>query len=269
MNRLFVILLVLFCAGCAKVPYVAKTDLQNDHIKGRVKKLKHYGVWQDRQGNMSIDKGTDSIVIEYNRDGNIVVEEKYIPGVPGYQTRGVYSYDDKGVLRSSKLYAMGGSLIDDTRYMYENGKLVKEDRMTEDSNHYDVSYKYDNYGYPVLSVENYDTVFVKKYIYNNKGHLAKVVVKGDIPRVQKFKYDRAGNLVKEIGFNGETTLYNTYGYPVQSIVRVKAEERGKKKSFYVKFDITYEYDSQMNWTRSVMSNKGDVMSITLRELEYY
>ena len=53
------------------------------------------------------------------------------------------------------------------------------------------------------------------------------------------------------------------------MVRINAVERGKQKRLYIVFDVRYEYDRHMNWTRRILEHKGAVTGITVREMEYY
>lgn len=117
-----------------------------------------------------------------------------------------FTYDEQGNMLSHKLYYLGGTLVEETYYTYnDQGQLIlaKGSDYAETYDHFEIHYSYDSDGNRI-GVKNYSD--------------------GELSRERT--YDTQGNLVEETTYNGDTYyLHTVYTYSDDGHILTSRTER--------------------------------------------
>lgn len=274
MKRSLTILAAALAVGCARPPYVTKSDTADAYVKGRVAHI----------GETLFDNpaDTDSLppvlgqfdthtVVEYNRAGNVTRVDSFKGPDSMLITKEEYLYNPSGErLERALTYnpARNGAPITVIYEYDKQGRLTSE---AESNGFYRYDHRYDRHGYPkaqtTVSPESGKRVVTARYIYDREGRLKRQ--RGE--RRQRYVY-RPGGVVSEIR-EGRSAInfHNDRGYLEAMAVRI--DRKDLKGRTFERFSVTltadYEYDAHGNWIRRVMRYLGEVQSVALREIEYY
>jgi YD repeat-containing protein len=255
-----------------------KSDLETDHIHGKVKSIHVYDFTRPGQQHMDLDPLTISLndtgkhsTLNYNLNGNLIEninsDGKKIES---------YTYDNSGNRVQSKVFNTKDYTNQESFYLYDVKGNMIENKM--------------------LTIKRDTPVTKKIYKYDDKNNLKEMDLYSKNKYMNKwlFKYDEKGNELEESKFDSSNAFvekwifeYNAFGnknemalYTDSLIERFvySYNEHGDvtEEILYGRFNMVYhdnlykyQYDDKGNWVRKIYSVGSTQKTNTVRVFEYY
>ena len=261
----------------------AKAVRGEDDLFGPVRSVIYKGgAWNS--GNWAHGTTITQKIETYNPEGHKVEsEEFYYRGeqiVPGSNKRSVYFYDEKSNTEEVLSYTEAGFRISKEVLTFDSEGRIKE---VASYNHEGSPtrrvYEYDDIGNKteiIFYKKTDDFVSMRMKHYLNKGR-TDLVADDDSYEIESRAvntYDKQGHLIGALIFKADGSLnykwrliYNTEGQ------RVRVSVYDSNGTIRLTESYSYEYDSEGNWTKQVISGwefgKGSHDRLKVRTIEYY
>ena len=255
-----------------------KSDLENDHIHGKVKAIHVYDYTRPGQQHMDLDPLTIPLndtgkhsTITYDLNGNLI---ENING-DGKKIES-NTYDNSGNRIYSKIFNTKDYTNQESYYVYDaKGNMIEN---------------------KTLTIKR-DTPTIKKiYTYDNKNNLKEMDLYSKNKFMNKwlFKFDEKGNELEESKFDSANVFvekwvfeYNAFGYKNEMAMYTDSLVQRYVYSYNDKGDVTeeilygrfnrvyhdnlykYQYDDKGNWVRKIYSVGSTQKTNTVRVFEYY
>ncbi len=196
------------------------------------------------------ERYTNWTIYEYNKKGDVIEKREFRgeePTEDNIQTVTTYEYDEKGYKLLETKSTLYSTSIADKRnvftYDFENREVKEQNFINGNTSYVYYIYKFDEKGL-LKSFKKYSTATDSKsatyrYEYNEKGQLIK----------ENFSDDFTGELL---------FTYNEQGY---------VTERDYVSSHLTSYE--YKFDDRGNWIEKKMYELDKLISIYVREIEYY
>lgn len=288
MNRKALLIISLFVFITFSQTTIAQNkdeyDILRDELRGKVKSVneKHYEEKRIFFGLIPIKEEIWDKYNGYNKDGNIIYEEK--PSYHGgdYRDREFYKYNERGdcVESIDSNYENGNKYTYPCRYEYiydVKGNISEKKWYSHNKLIYNYYYKYDDKGNCIeqLSKELKDSTY-SKYIFIRDTNGQMIVWErynklGDFNSKLVFTLDEGGNRIKEEYYNEEGNKDNEtiYIYNSEDDVIIETHYNVKSKFTYSKI-YSYKYDDNFNWIKRIEYKKDmSIEYITKRKIKYY
>lgn len=180
----------------------------------------------DEEGNLTSEiKYIDGEVdyrFNYDKNGNCIQEIYYIDGEIHQQTD--FTYDEKGSL-IKEAYSFSGDDNWENEYFYDEKGLRVKSTSTQPGVSGAGLYKYNDEGRLVLSYSE-DGAYKTEYTYDDKGNLIKQTDFSDGKEAchYEYKYDGKNRVIEKNSFDG-TDYYNCYIYVYDDADRIISEKK--------------------------------------------
>lgn len=273
---IFCFLSLLF-VGCNK----RYSDIETAGLKGKVKSVREITYQaignQDTlvKGDIVMAEDIPNYYITYNEFGNTLDMFSY-DNSNELLFRWHYTYDKDNQTLSAIYMDKYNEVLDSTYYVYDDKGNEKE------YYHYDADgnlcYKmlqsYDRKGNCMeqksINVENL-IIRDTKCKYKGKNLVEDASYDGDnhLIMYSKYTYDKHNNLKTQAIYNADSSI-NTQGFydynENQDIIRSVTKV---PQTPDVEYTYKYTYDKKGNWTQKITSLNGEVILLTIRQIEYY
>lgn len=215
---------------------------------------------------------------EYDAQGRVASSSQFDEGEELSQ-KNVFEYDEDGKVLKKGCFYGEGSPEYATRYVYEDGKLVREDSYNEDEFDFtEKSYEYDENGRLKCQTDyDEDGKVMYRYTrdYDENDRLAKMLyeeVMANDSRTYLFSYDENGRKIKDLTYNFNDKLIAKSYYVYDEEGRL-IEQEDEDLDNYRKTVFTFEgsnctkveqFDKdgqKLNWTEYAFNENGDPVLI--------
>ncbi len=219
-----------------------------------------------KETHFSEDGGVDSYTLnEYDERGRLVSSVQYDADELLCQQT-TQQYDEEGHLVCQGNIYGEGSPEYLTKFVYENGLLMRQDSYDEDEFDFtEKEFTYDNEGQLVKEIDYSDdgeVLYAIENQYNEKGLLSQMVrneVAAKDRRSYQFAYDERGNKVKDLVYNYNEELiakaYYTYNDNDQ-LLEAETEDLDRYQK------ATYTYEGAHLVEEALSDKDGNVLSKT-------
>ncbi len=269
--RLIIVLLLL-----SVIPGTLKTDLEKNHLKGKVKTLTestyevvNYGAAGQQatmKGKVATnynEKGYITTIGKSGKDGivhpfsiNVYDKNDVLTGTDFlkddsiHTERTLFAYNDKGLTITEKEYDAENKLSRTISYEYDKaGRLTSEKILAvSPKEKKEFRHKYD---------DKQNTVEYAGYLNGKPGfHIT-------------FKCDGNGNSIEETFYaaNGSLDYTQQNKYNANNLLAEKINTSAG--GTVVKTTIVYDFDNTGNWTKKSTRKDGQLTDIVTRIIEYY
>ena len=215
---------------------------------------------------------------EYDSQGRVLSSSQFDEGEELSQ-KNVFAYDEEGKLLKKGCFYGEGSPEYATQYVYEDGKLVREDSYNEDEFDYtEKSYEYDGNGRVKCQTdfdEDSKVMYRRTHDYDENGRLSKLLyeeVMANDSRTYLFTYDDNGRKIKDLTYNFNEKLIAKSYYVYDEEGRL-IEQEDEDLDNYRKTVFTFEgsnctkieqFDKDgklLNWTEYAFNEQGDAVCV--------
>jgi hypothetical protein len=285
MKKIILSLITAMVFASAYPQSVLKNDLQELHLKGKVKSM-HESFYDavDKSGEIVKGKKTakdDDVEtrVTFNDKGYKTEDARFDHhGIPAMVL--TYAYDDKSNRIEEARYNTVGTLVHKAKFAYkynDSGKVIEKDEVSDTSR---------------LSKQS------ETYVYDAKGNLVEenwYITVGIVISKTTSKFDDKGNIIETAHYNDRTpemrvtykmgndgklaeeTWYNK-GTKFNIMYTYKYDDKGNKSEMnwckengksFKKWTFKYVYDNNNNWTQEIQFKNDKPYKITERTLEYF
>jgi len=258
MRNLYLILVSAILLNCSNET-IRKTDLDEMHIKGKVKSVKIFQYKAVKKNGKikkeKIDNSGSSVSVnnqfDFNKKGMVTEQRKYISD--RFSKKFTYVYDDDLNILSKDYYDNSGNLLAESKFENvhnSNGELIEEKEF--------------------MTGKNLDNNWTHKF-FKNKNKVKKIDYSGEKSHeIREYFYDKNGNLIQENWNSPDGTIhmktimeYNDGNLKQTSILDSKDSLISNQYFEYL------EFDHGNNWTKLLISENNKPESIIEVEIEYY
>lgn len=261
-----------------------KSDAEIEGLRGKVisVKDKYYEEGTTFFGLIPFKKELGDEYKEFNKEGNIIFEDKPSYHGGNYRDREFTKYDERGncIEQIDSNYENGYKYTYSSQYKYiydEKGNYIEKNWYSNNRLVNKYYYKYNDSGYCIeeLSIKPKDSTFWKDvYIRNENGKIIewkRYNKSGDFDSKLVYEYNNEGKTIKEEYYDKDSikehqTLY-IYNLEGDVIMEIRYDKNHKEYYAYI---YTYKYDLNYNWIQKIEYYEDmSIKNITKREIKYY
>jgi len=270
----FTVFSTLLLVACSNDLKKSKTYLQEENLKGNVKKYKewNYSLTEDKKFELLY---VSEHSIDHN--GNRFLVEEYSPKMI-FDSKCNFEHDERNNVTSLTNYDENGKVKSTSKLLYDNHNsriehILKSKTFDLDSKY---SYTYDENGNPIQEIfySEDGTVYSKDdNSFDEKGNLVKAISfrKDTLHVTMNFKYDVNGNLIERKDVKPDGSLDRHYKKKYDSknnlIEEIYYDWQGEISS---KTNYDYKsFDDKGNWLEKLIVENGGEREKKKRTYEYY
>lgn len=276
------LLLIILCL-CFLLLYSCNkklSDRQTAGLKGNILSLREISYQafgnQDTlvKGEIVMSEDIQNYYVTYNQAGNITNMYTY-DNTNALIFHWRYTYDKNNQTLSAILIDKDNEILDSTYYVYDSKGNNKEYYHYDSQGKltYKLLEKHDRKGnctqQKLIDSDNLIKQYTNCY-YKGKNLVcdSSFGTNNNLRMYSNYSYDKDDNLIKQTIYNPDGNInsqgiyyYNSNQDMIKSITKVP-------KTADVVYTFTYQYDSQGNWIQKITSLNGEVILLTIRQIEY-